>query len=190
MKDLVPIDNEKNDAFTRILRFYDAADVVLTADEEIIHNRWIYCDALLRSRKFKSDDIIEKIVDKYGVSKFTAQNDIRQTYSLFGQTRVISKQYVLSNHIEDIQLQIERIKYDKSLAHLLPKLDAELTRAANSLPDEPAKKQLPTPNIYIGSVNINSDKTAGLSIEEAKEKWKQKKANRSKDEYTDYEDVK
>jgi hypothetical protein len=189
MKDLVPFDNEKNDAFTRILRFYDKADIVLTAEEELIMDRWIYCDVLLRSRKHKTDDVIEKIKEKFGVSKFTAQSDIRNTYSLFGQTRTISKEYILSHHVEDIQMTIERFKYDKSLAPLLPKLYAELTRAANALQDVTTRKVLPAPVVIIGSLTINQNDEKKMTIEEAREKWKQRKQKRSKEDYTDFEDV-
>jgi hypothetical protein len=189
MKDLVPIGNEKKDAFSRILRFYDKADIVLTAEEEQIHSRWIYCDALLRSRRHKTEEIIEKICEKFSpLSKFTAQNDIKNTYALFAAARQISKRYVLQNSIENIQLDIERFKNDKSLVYLLPKLYAELTRASNALPDEIPNNNVPQTIVYIGTV-VNNTTVNNLPIEQARERWKQIKASRKKDDYIDHQDV-
>jgi hypothetical protein len=189
MKDLVPFDNEKNDAFTRILRFVDKRDIILTAEEERILDRWIECDKMLRSRKYKTEGIIDALREKFGVSTFTAQNDIRDTYALFGQTRIINKEYVLSHHVESIQLYIERNQYDKSLAPLMPKLFAELTRATVALQDATTRKVLPAPVVIIGSLTINQNDEKRMTIEEAREKWKQRKQKRSKEDYTDFEDV-
>lgn len=191
MKDLAPIGNEKNDAFTRILAYYEPdTDVVLDADEDKILTRWCHCDLLLRSRKYKTPEIIQQMVDKFSISKFTAEKDIAQTYALFGQVRVMSKQYVVSHAIEDLQLQIQRFLFDKSLVALVPKLYAELARFTAMLPGEVAKKQLPVPNVFIGSLTVNgkTDRPV-MSIEEAREKWKQRKAKKPKDDYTDFEDV-
>lgn len=192
-KDIVPIDNEKNDAFTRILRFYTHADIVLNAEEDKILTRLIHCNSLLRSRKYKTDDIEKNIIEKFSVSKFTAQKDIRDTYALFGQIQVVSKQFILSHNIERMQIKIEQWENDKSLAHLVPKMYAELTRMASALENEVSKKELPTPNIHIVSLTVNNNSDTSkprISIEEAKEKWKQKKALQSHTEDIDHEDVK
>ncbi len=188
MKDILPVENSKNDAFNKIVRFYIDGDVALSADEEKILNRWIFCDALLRQRKHKTDYIIAQLGEKFGVSKFTAQNDITQTYALFGQTRIMSKQYLISHHIEDIQQQIERYKFDKSLAQLLPKLYAELTRAINSLPDGAAKPPSAPPTVVISTI-VQQAPAATLSLEEAKEKLAAWKANKAAKEFDDFEDV-
>lgn len=192
---LLTTGDDKNDAFSRILAFYEPeSEVVLSADEDKILARWLHCDALIRSRKHKNAEIIEMLVDRFSVSKFTAEKDIAQTYALFGQVRVMSKQYVVTHAIENIQLQIQRFETDKSLVHLVPKLYQELARFQSMLPDEVAKKKLPTPTIHIGSLTINNNNTeAGkpaMSIEEAREKWKQRKAKKDNDDYIDHETVK
>jgi len=196
MKDLINITENKTDAFSRILAFYEPeTDVILSGEEDIILSRWLHCDSLIRSRKYKTPDIIQMMVDKFSISKFTAEKDIAQTYALFGQVRVMSKQYVVTHAIEDIQIKIQKWESDKSLVHLIPKLYQELARFQALLPNEEKKKQLHTPNIFIGSLTVNNGKqeTAKLpmTIEEAKEKWKQKKALRNKDDdYIDSEEVK
>jgi hypothetical protein len=63
MNDLVPHE-KKQDAFTRILQFYQE-DIPLGADEEVILNRWHYCDKLMKSRKLKYDDIIDKMREQF-----------------------------------------------------------------------------------------------------------------------------
>lgn len=184
-----------NDAFSRILAFYEPeSTIVLTGDEDKILTRWLHCDSLIRSRKYKTPDIIRDMMDKFSISKFTAEKDIAQTYALFGQVRVMSKQYVITHAIEDINIKIQKFESDKSLVHLVPKLYQELARMTAMLPDEIAKKQLPVPNIFIGSLTINNGAGEGnktvMSIDEAREKWKQHKAKKANDDYIDHEDLK
>lgn len=186
MKDIVPFDSEKNDAFTKILRFMTDADIVLSAEEEKILDRWIYCDVLLRQRKFKEEDIIDKIKDKFSVSKFTARNDIYKAQALFEGARKVSKTYLLHHHIEDIALHIERIKFDKSLSHLLPKLYDSYTKAVLALPDETNKNVLPPP-VFMFNVVQGQEIKKPMSFEEARAAA-QKKLNRSEKDYTDFED--
>lgn len=183
---LVPLENEKNDAFSKILRFMTDADIVLSAGEETILDRWIYIDALLRQRKFREEDIIDKVKDKFHVSKFTARNDIYKTQALFEGARKVSKTYLLQHHAEDIALQIERIKHDKSLAHLLPKLYDAYTKAISALPEEIGKNVLPPPIIVMGTV-AGQEIQKPMSIEEAREAFKKKFGKKDK-EFTDYED--
>jgi hypothetical protein len=182
---------DKNDAFSRILRFYMHADVMLSAEEDIILKRWVHADKLILQRKFTTLQIIEKLVELFSVSRYTAQNDIRLTHALFSQTRAMSKQYILSHHIEDIQLTIEKYKLDKSLAHLVPKLYDALTKALALLSEEVSKEKTPVPTVYIGTMNVNSeDADDKISFEDAKARWEQKKQKRSQTDYTDFEDVK
>ena len=189
MKDLVPHE-EKNDAFKRILRYMTDADIVLLASEEQILNRWIYCDVLLRQRKFKEDDIVEKIIEKFSVSKFTARNDIYKAQALFEGARKLSKTYLLQHHAEDIALTIERIKYDKTLIHLLPKFQAEYTRAIMAIPDQAIGNDEPAPQIIIAAVSSQELPAAGaITFDQAKELLQLKKQNQ-KIEELDYEDLK
>lgn len=188
MNAIATIDNnDKNDAYTRILRFYMQADIVLTAAEEEILKRWNFCDKLLRQRKYRTEEVIEKIMELFGVSKYTAQNDINQAYALFGQTRTVSKQYLLIHHAEEIALQIEQIKTDKSLYYLLPKLNDSYTKAIAALPDEISKKELPTPTVIIGVIQGQSA-TPTMTFEEAQAKLKQRR-QKIKPDFTDFEDV-
>lgn len=189
MKELVPIQNEKNNAYNRILRFYteENSGIVLTAEEDGILKRWIHCDKLILSRKFKTEDIAEKIKDLFGVSKMTAQNDIAKTQLLFGAVRRANKEYLLIHHADEIALQIERIKYDKTLAHLLPKLNDSYTKAVAALPDESNKNVLPPPVFLFNLVN-GQNLVKPMEIEDARAKAKDKLKEISADNYIDFED--
>jgi len=189
MKDLVPIENEKNSAYNRILRFYtdDDSGIVLSADEEQLLKRWQYCDRLLLQRKFKSEQIADKIKAQFGVSSHTAQNDIAKTQLLFGAARRASKQYLLIHHAEDIALQIERIKYDKSLAHLLPKLYDAYTKAVAALPEEQNKNILPPP-VFLFTTPDGQPIAKPMGIEEARAKAKEKLQQIKDADYIDFED--
>jgi hypothetical protein len=135
---------QKNDAYTCILNYMMHPESnPLMSDHENILDRWIFCNVLLRDRKLKEDDIIDKIRDKFSVSKFTARNDIGYTMALFVEARRYSKEYLLYNHIEDIGLMIEKWKLDKSLAPFVPKLLHEYTLAISKLPDTINKQKRP-----------------------------------------------
>lgn len=135
---------QKNDAYSCILNYMMHPESnALVSDHENILDRWIFCNVLLRDRKLREDDIIDKIRDKFNVSKFTARNDIGYTMALFVEARRYSKEYLLYNHIEDIGLMIEKWKLDKSLAPFVPKLLHEYTLAISKLPDTINKQKRP-----------------------------------------------
>lgn len=176
---------EKNDAFNKILRYMVEADITLSAQEEKILSRWIYVDGRLRERKFKEPVLVEMIMERFGVSKFTALNDIYQTQALFGACRRVSKKYLLIHHAEEIAMQIERYKSDRSMAHLLPKLNDSYTKALAALPEEVNKNILPPPVILLNPV-AGQEISRPMTIEQAKAKLLDKLKKQS--EPIDYED--
>jgi hypothetical protein len=134
----------KNDAYTSILNYMMHPESnSLTHDQENILDRWIFCNVMLKDRKIREDDIIDKIKDKFSVSKYTARNDIGYTMALFVEARRYSKEYLLYNHIEDIGMMIQSWKLDKSLAPFVPKLLHEYTLAISKLPDTINKQKRP-----------------------------------------------
>lgn len=170
---------EKKDAFTRILQFLTKADITLNPDEEIILDRWIYCDAQLRGRKMGQDEIIEAIKQKWGVSKYTAMNDINQCMRLFERSRQVSKKYLLHHHIEEIGKVIAAVSGGVKVFNpitktesdfidyaLLPRLFDSYTKAIEALPDDQVSDPKHPPIfkfILAGGGQINP----GISAEEA-----------------------
>ena len=187
MSDIVSYEPQKNTAYNNILRFYTDADIVLSAEEDTILNRWLYCDSLIRQRKFRSEQIINDLVDRFGVSKFTATTDIKNTYALFGQVRVISKQYIIAHSIERIQLKIEQFENDKSLVHLVPKMYDTLAKFTAQLEEELARKKVPASMIFLNVVQGQQSET--MPFDKAKEIF-QKRKEESQKTYDDFEDVK
>lgn len=182
--DNLPAQADKNDAFSRILRFMTDADIVLTSQEEIILNRWIYCDTQIRLRKFTEDQIISDIVEKYSVSKFTARNDYYQTQSLFEATRKVSKKYLLVHHAERIALQIQKAEDDKSY-DILPKLNDSYTKAMAAIPDNANKETTPPPILFFNVVN-GQEIGKPMSVADARAAAKRKQ---NKEDFADFEDV-
>ncbi len=188
MNDLVPATPEKNDAFTRILRFMTDADIVLNYQEDAILSRWVFIDVLLRQRKFREDDIIDQVKTKFTVSQYTARNDIYKAQALFEGARKVSKKYLFQHHAEEIALTIERYKFDKSLVHLLPKLFDSYTKALAALPDEINKTQSPPP-IFIFNAAPGQAIGKPMSIKEARQKAIAKMQKKNDEDYIDHEDV-
>lgn len=111
---------KKRDAFTAIRRFMcDDKTVKLKADEEGILNRWIFCDALLRAKEDSEESLVEKIVNQFGVSVFTARNDIQYTQRLFADARKLNKKYLIHLHLQRIDEDIQRMR--KSLFEVVDK---------------------------------------------------------------------
>jgi hypothetical protein len=165
----------------------------LSSEQEKILDRWIHCNIMLRDRKLKEEDIIDKIKDKFGVSKFTARNDIGYTMALFVEARRYGKEYLLYNHIEDIGLMIEKWKMDKSLAPFVPKLLHEYTLAISKLPDTINKQKRPkvVNNFFIvPGQNTQAPVTYDEAIIEANKMIADDAAKDAEKDFIDFEDKK
>ena len=154
---------KKREAFVAIRRFMMDGDVTLREDEEKILNRWIYVDALLKSKEHNEEEMIKKIVEEYNVSTYTARNDIQYTQRLFGDSRKINKKYLIHLHLEriDRDIQILRTKLfesgigsdgqpyqctpDAKEIAALAKLHETYTYTLNSIPDDILEDKQPPP---------------------------------------------
>lgn len=154
---------KKQDSYSLILRFMTKADITLSAQDEGILGRWIYCDVLMRTKKYSEEDVIDKVVNHYKVSTFTARNDIYFTQRLFAKTRLIQKKYLIAQHLERIDLDIEKVrkhlltevtdeesgkKYlnvDAKELVALAKLHEVYTYTLNSIGDDIERTPLPPP---------------------------------------------
>lgn len=180
---------EKTDAFSRIKKFMSNQEsgVVLTAVEEKMLTRLIYANGLLSEKKFTREQVAEKIRTEHGVSIYTARADINNTYSLFVSITEDYKRYTLFHHIEFLQQKLQQWKDDKSMAPMLPKLAAEITRAIAAMPVEVNNADVPAPVVLVQTtVNIVSNLTAADALKEADELIEFEKNH----EYTEYEDLK
>jgi hypothetical protein len=163
-KDLSIALPEKQDAFSRILRFMTKSDISLNSLEEIILDRWVYCDVLLRDGRKTHEEIIEDMRSKWQVSKFTAMNDINQTQRLFERSRQVSKKYLGHIHLERINQDLQKVRaslFEKYLdkksgkekesvpntfeIQALAKLYDAYTKALQALPDELVSEKQPPP---------------------------------------------
>jgi hypothetical protein len=152
----------KREAFVAIKRFMCQGDVTLKGEEEEILNRWIYCDKLLRAKEDNEEGIIKKIVEAFGVSKFTASNDINNTQRLFADARTINKKYLIHHHLQRIDEDIQKIRmrlFEKvsvggEMVQSIPdakemaayaKLLESYTYTLNSIPEEIQKDRQPPP---------------------------------------------
>jgi len=156
--------HKKREAFTAILRFMTKEDVSLTIEEEKILGRWIFCDALLRQKLYNEDTIIEKLIEAYTISKFTARNDINYTQRLFSKSRSLIKKYLIHLHLERIDSDIQNARQrifttdidektgkvvfnsaDPKELIALAKLHEVYTYTLNSIPEEQDKDIMPPP---------------------------------------------
>jgi hypothetical protein len=177
---LVP---EKQDAFSRILRWYSKSDITLSADEEAIMGRWIYCDALMRDGSKDYEERINDVVVKFGVSKFTARRDFDKSSQLFGKLRQISKKYLLHLHAETINADLQKVRkmlffkkakdgkiedrqLDEKEIGALAKLNDSYTKAVTALPDENHEDPMPPPK-FIFQLAPGQKIEVGMAYEDA-----------------------
>lgn len=182
-KDLSILVPEKQDAFSRILRWYTKTDITLSSSEEAILNRWLHVDAKLREG-CTYDDIIANLVKSFAVSKFTAQKDIDNTQQLFSRCRQISKKYLLHIHSENINNDLQKIRKrlfsytdektgkvveilpDDKYINALAKLNDSYTKAVTALPDDQLEDPLPPPK-FIFQLAPGQKIEVGMGYEEA-----------------------
>lgn len=189
-KDLVPIQPEKTDAFSRIVNFMskEESGIVLSATEEKMLARWMYCHALLKERKFRDEDIIDKITDKFECSRITARNDISQTRSLFVRLTKDLKKYGMIHHIQDLEIEFQKRKTDKAYAPYLHRLADAITKAYAALPDEVENQEVLAPTIIVNVVQGQSVESA-MNVEEALKAADELIDLEKNHEYTDFEDL-
>jgi hypothetical protein len=164
---LVP---EKKDAYSRIRLFMSNQEsgVVLTAEEEKKLDRLIIANSLLSERKHSREEVAEKIKQKFGVSIWTARNDINLAYSLFSNVTEDYKKYTLHHHVEDIDRMIAEWSLDKTLIGLVPKLLEAKTKAIAAMPTTVEAPDVPAPVLIVNvTQNIVSDISASDAMIEA-----------------------
>ncbi len=159
--------------------------ITLSTKEEEILTRWIYADKLLKLRKYKEEQLIDKIKERFSVSEYTARKDIYQAQALMGSIISINKKYLLHHHAEKLSILMETYSTDKSLVHLVPKLAAEYTKALAAIPDEVNKETPPAPQIIFNIVPGQAITTPKTYEEAVSSIAKRKSAK----EYTDFDEV-
>ncbi len=179
-EELLPA-SQRKDAYTRIKKFMTDGDITLLPKEEHILSRWCMADKLMKLNKYTEEQIVEKIVEKFSVSQYTARKDIYNAQALMASVMLVNKKYLLNHHAENLKLMIEQFKKDKTLVHLVPKLAAEYTRAIQAIPDDLNAEKRPAPTII-----FNVTQSAGKTFEEALASIEKRKADK---EFTDFEEV-
>lgn len=175
--------NSKRDYKTKIIRFLTDQDPApLTADEEKVLSRWEMADRLLRAKEPQAY-VIDQLIKTFGVSSTTASNDLYQAMDVFGRSRRLNKNYLLSHHLERIDKMLVKIqeKWDelgqdgKPNYHPDPKeiaavarLTESYTYALNSLPAQNDQAILPPPLMIFRGLNGTTVAT-GMTYEQALE---------------------
>lgn len=167
-----------------VIRFLLHQDVKLNTTQDGLCNRVLYVDGLIRSRKYPKEQIVDLVVEKFGVNKIRALRDIDAAHKIFGETRKISKAYLLSHHIEEIAIMIQKCK-DEGHVDLLPKLFDNYTYALNSLPEMEETKEAPPAQItfvFNGAAPVEQEPIEDVLAEA------DNLLTNSDGEYIDYED--
>lgn len=165
----------KRDVKTRVIQFLTVGDVMLTAEEEKILSRWEAADLAMRQKVKKYDEIVEFIALRFGVSKFTAQNDIATAQDVFSRSRKTNKKYHLHLHAERIDRQLELFQKRwsdndyvpdaKEMAAYAKLLDA-YTYCMNSMPEDAGEDKTPPPLFFFNLVK-GDQVIIPMSVEDA-----------------------
>jgi hypothetical protein len=144
----------KKSNLEQIISYLSTEDgaVILTEKQEEMLGRLKQADDLLRKNKHSTKEVARMLVDIFrdkGVnySIATAWRDIDDARMVFGTTRTINKNYIVTSHIDEID---EVIKLAKSTSNfkLLPLLFDCKTKALAQLPDDDSRKNAPPAIIF------------------------------------------
>jgi hypothetical protein len=144
-KKMKQVRQPKNDV-DAVIRYMLHNDVKLTGSQDALCTRLMFVDSLNRGRKHTTDEIIELLKEKFTITQYRAQQDLYDCQKVFGETRKLNKTYLLSHHIQDIGITIQKC-LDAKKFDLLAKLYDNYTYAINSLPVETEMKESPPTQI-------------------------------------------
>lgn len=180
----------------RIIRFKTVGDVILTVDEERALLRWETADELMRVHT-PYIEVRDALVEKFGVSKTTADKDYFAAQEIFARTRSINKKYEGSIHLDRIKKMIAfyedklmekdpetgkpaaGLKEMEKLGAILSRLYDNYTYTLNSIPSEVADPKTIVPSM-IFRMTQNNHFNSPMDPEKAME---------MADQYIDYENV-
>lgn len=168
-------------------RYIMNQDIPLTDDQRELMSRIQYADELKRKRTFDREAIINSIVSRFGISTWRAEQDITDAHRLFGASRKLNKNYLLSQHLDNMEKQIKTFEKANQYA-LIPKLNDNYTYALNSLQAESLDHEpSPTTIIFIvKSPKESKRKTIEELLEEAQANLKTDLEINSNDEYIEF----
>lgn len=156
--------------------------VILTDKQEEMLARLRQADDLLRKNKHSTKEVAKILLDIYkdrGVSYSTATawRDIDDARAVFGTTRTVNKNYLVTSHIDEID---EAIKIAKSTQNfkLLPLLFDCKTKAIAHLPDDDSRKNAP-PAIIFNITNNTAIIGNEMSDDEAEQVVKEMMADKN-----------
>jgi hypothetical protein len=129
-----------------VIQYLVNDSVRLTSSQDALCTRLIRVDAMIRSRKHTTEQIIENMMEEFQITRYRAEQDMYDCHKVFGATRKLSKQYLISHHIEEIALTIKKCQ-EAGQTEMLPKLFDNYTYALNSLPVEEEAKEAPPAQI-------------------------------------------
>lgn len=177
------IKTSKKDARSRIEKMLSGEDVILTSEEEGILKRWEFCSKHLEN-KMPWTELRQALVDEFGVSRFTAENDIAAAQEIFGRTRRISKRFLLHLQIERLDQDIEkyrkaiftqeiegtgaiiqRIPDDKEMYSLARMHDVYI-KALSAIPEDISKTKMPPP-VFVFQLPEGQTLTPSMSFADA-----------------------
>lgn len=158
MKDLVPIQPEKADAYSRIKKFVsiEESGITLLPKEEKMLRRWMVVQGFLSERKFSDEEIIDEVITLFDVSKFTARSDINYARSLFVEQLKNAKRFALYHHARQLEILYQQKTTDKAYAPYLHHLANAVTKAWAAVPEEQEVPDVPAPVLIMNVVNANT----------------------------------
>ena len=137
----------------------DSDKIVLTDDQKEQMVRWNFAMELRLCDNYYSKAIVKKLMEKFGISRATAYNDIGYAETLWGYRYPINKRVRIGGRIDFLEEQIRKM-YQLRQYTVAAMLEKELRGYYSEYPDikevtprtlifsydgnEPLKKDLPT----------------------------------------------
>lgn len=127
----------------------ERAAMELTPKQLEQKSRMEFADELLRKDRDKHHEIVDHIMKRFGVSKSTAQQDLREAQNVYASGHALNKHYTASAQIRSLQDDI-RINRQAQNWPIVVELQKVLQKAIAAMEDyKPAK----SPRVLVYNIN-------------------------------------
>lgn len=146
----------------------DEGVIELNERQQKLLERWTEADRLMRSRRYKKNEVYTILMKTFNYSLATAKRDVRDMQYVFGGENNDDKSYIMALHRDFIY---DLINYAKSLGELkiVVALIREMTIAIKEMPDNNKGNTTPAMIIMNFNTTVKNELAGGITEENAAE---------------------
>lgn len=155
-------------------------EAVLNELQQKLLERWRYADELIRKNVYKREEITNRIISKFGVSRDTAFRDIVNAEFVFSSSAPLNKKYLIGLRIEYLQQLQKNLLYHKNdkgevemvndaeIYEVIARIEIVIQKYIDKYPDFTPPRSPKNINYIIQNNNLN---VTSITVEQANENF-------------------